>query len=111
MLTTHGLPRLVGLLAAPLVAGALAFVIGVPLLSLRGQRLAFATLATHLIFLSVVGEMPVTDGDVGLQGIPRLHSLGFEFGSVRSYAYLSSFALLGVVVVLATFSRHDRAVP
>jgi branched-chain amino acid transport system permease protein len=99
VLATNGAPGLVGLLAAPLVAAALAFVIGIPLLMLRGHHLAFATLATHLILLSVVGEMTITGGDVGLQGIPRLRVGGFEFQSVRSYAYLSSFALLGVVVV------------
>jgi branched-chain amino acid transport system permease protein len=111
VLTTHGVPGLVGLLAAPLVAGGLAFVIGLPLLLLRGQHLAFATLATHIIFLSVVGEMTITGGDVGLQGIPPLHILGFEFSSVRSYAYLSSFALLGVVVVARNIlaSRPGRA--
>ena len=99
VLTTHGAPGIVALVAAPLVASMLAFVIGIPLLLLRGQHLAFATLATHLIFLSVVGEMTVAGGDVGLQGIPSLDLFGFHFDSVRSYAYLSSFALLAVVVV------------
>jgi branched-chain amino acid transport system permease protein len=99
VLATHGVPGVVGFLAAPLVAAALAFVIGIPLLLLRGHHLAFATLATHLIFLSVVGEMTVTGGDVGLQGIPRLRVGGFEFQSIRSYAYLSACALLAVVVV------------
>jgi branched-chain amino acid transport system permease protein len=99
VLVTHGAPGLVGLLVAPLAAATLAVVVGIPLLLLRGHHLAFATLATHLIFLSVVGEMTVTGGDVGLQGIPRLHVGGFEFASVRSYAYLSSFALLAVVIV------------
>jgi branched-chain amino acid transport system permease protein len=99
VLTTHGAPGLVGLFAAPLAAAALAFLIGIPLLLLRGHHLAFATLATHLIFLSVVGEMAVTGGDVGLRGIPRLRVGGFEFESVRSYAFLGSFALLAVVIV------------
>jgi branched-chain amino acid transport system permease protein len=111
VLATHGVPGVVGLLAAPLAAGTLAFVIGLPLLLLRGQHLAFATLATHLIFLSVVGEMTITGGDVGLQGIPPLHIFGFEFNSIRSYAYLSSFSLIGVVVVARNIltSRPGRA--
>jgi len=99
VLTTQGAPGLVGLLAAPLAAAALAIVIGIPLLLLRGHHLAFATLAAHLIFLSVVGEMTITGGDVGLQGIPRLRVGGFAFDSVRSYAYLSSLALLAVVII------------
>lgn len=111
VLTTHGVPGIVGLIAAPLAASTLAFVIGIPLLLLRGQHLAFATLASHLIFLSLVGEMAFMGGDVGLQGIPRLSVFGLAFTSVRSYAYLSSFALIGVVVVARNIlaSRPGRA--
>jgi branched-chain amino acid transport system permease protein len=111
VLATHGFPGWAGLAAAPLAAAALAVVIGVPLLSLRGHHLAFATLATHLIFLSVIGQMTITGGDVGLQNIPRLHIGTFEFASVQSYAYLSSLALLAVVVVARNIlaSRPGRA--
>jgi branched-chain amino acid transport system permease protein len=111
VLAKHGVPSLVALLASPLAAAVVAAVIGVPLLVLRGHHLAFATLATHLICLSLIGELAIAGGDVGLQGIPGLHVASFDFGSVRSYAYLSSFALWSVVVsahnVLA--SRPGRA--
>jgi branched-chain amino acid transport system permease protein len=43
LLAVHGQPPLLGLLAAPLVAAAFALVVGVPLLRLRGNHLAFAT--------------------------------------------------------------------
>lgn len=111
VLTTHGCPGAVALLVAPCAAAALAVVIGVPLLLLRGHHLAFATLAAHLIFLSVIGEMTVTGGDVGLQGIPRLRLGPLELDSVRSYAYLSSLALVAVVVVARNIlaSRPGRA--
>ncbi len=111
VLATHGVPSLVGLLVAPLAAALLAALIGVPLLVLRGHHLAFATLATHLIFLSVIGELAIAGGDVGLQGIPSLRIAFFEFRSIRSYAYLSSFALLGVAVVAHNIlaSRPGRA--
>lgn len=111
VLTTHGCPGAVALLVAPVAAAALAAVIGVPLLLLRGHHLAFATLATHLIFLSVIGEMTITGGDVGLQGIPRLRLGPLELDSVRSYAYLSSLALAAVVIVARNIlaSRPGRA--
>jgi len=111
VLTSRGCPGLLGLCVAPLAAAALAGVIGVPLLLLRGHHLAFATLATHLIFLSVIGEATITGGDVGLQGIPRLRVGSYELASVRSYAYLSSFALLGVVLIAGNIlaSRPGRA--
>lgn len=111
VLTTRGFPSVVGLLLSPLAAALLAAVIGVPLLVLRGHHLAFATLATHLIFLSLIGELSVAGGDVGLQGIPRLRLASFEFGSVRSYAYLSSFSLCLIVVLSRNVltSRPGRA--
>ncbi len=111
VLATQGFPTIVGLLIAPFAAALLAFVIGVPLLVLRGHHLAFATLATHLIYLSVIGELTIAGGDVGLQGIPSLRIAGFEFGSVRSYAYLSSVLLSAVVVVTHNIlaSRPGRA--
>jgi branched-chain amino acid transport system permease protein len=112
VLTTHGYPSLLGLLVAPIAAAGMAAVIGIPLLLLRGHHLAFATLAVHLIVLSLVGEMAIMGGDVGLQGIPRLQTFGFEFDSVRSYAYLSVFLLAGVVVVTRNIlsSRAGRAI-
>ena len=47
-----GISPVLAVLAAPVVAAALAAVIGVPLLRLRGHYLAFATLALHLIAFS-----------------------------------------------------------
>jgi len=52
LLATHGFPPVLGLLAAPAVAALFALVIGIPLLTLRGHHLAFATLAMQLICLS-----------------------------------------------------------
>jgi branched-chain amino acid transport system permease protein len=111
VLATQGYPGIIALVAAPLVAASVAVLVGTPLLTLRGHHLAFATLATHLIFLSIVGEMPLAGGDVGLQGIPRLHVGPVAFESLRSYAFLSSFALVAVLVVVRNIlaSRPGRA--
>jgi len=108
---THGWPGVLALAAAPLTAGALAAAVGVPLFVLRGHHLAFATLALHLIFLSVIGEVAFVGGDVGLQGIPPLRLGPFEPSSVRGYAYLSSAVLLVVVALAQNIlaSRHGRA--
>jgi len=111
ILATHGCPTWLGLVAAPIAAAALAALVGVPLLLLRGHHLAFGTLALHVIFLSLVSELSITGGDVGLQGIPRLEIAGVTLTSVRSYAYLSGSALLLVVVVARNIlaSRPGRA--
>jgi branched-chain amino acid transport system permease protein len=111
VLATQGFPTLVALLMAPVAAALLAGLVGVPLLMLRGHHLAFGTLATHLIFLSVVGEMSFAGGDVGLQGIPRLSVGSVKLDSVLSYAYLGAFALLAVAIVARNIlsSRPGRA--
>ena len=111
VLATQGAPTLLALLIAPLAAALLAALVGVPLLMLRGHHLAFGTLATHIIFLSLVGEASVAGGDVGLQGIPRLNVGSATLDSVRSYAYLSAFALLAAAIVAANVlsSRPGRA--
>jgi branched-chain amino acid transport system permease protein len=111
VLATQGCPTLVALALAPVAAALVATVVGVPLLMLRGHHLAFATLATHIIFLSVIGEMAVAGGDVGLQGIPRLSVGPVAFDSVRGYAYLSAFGLLAVALVARNIlaSRPGRA--
>ena len=111
LLATHGCPPVLALLAAPAVAAVLALVIGIPLLTLRGHHLAFATLAMQLICLSLVGRMSVTGGDIGLQGIPKFSVASFELDTDRDYAYLAWGAL--VLVVLTTrnviASRPGRA--
>jgi branched-chain amino acid transport system permease protein len=111
VLATHGCPTLLALSIAPVAAALLSALVGVPLLMLRGHYLAFGTLAMHLIFLSVVGEMSVTGGDVGLQGIPRLNVGSVKLESVESYAYLSAFALLSVALIGQNIlsSRPGRA--
>lgn len=111
VLATQDCPTLIALAAAPFAAAVLAALVGVPLLVLRGHHLAFGTLATHLIVLSVVGEVTIAGGDVGLQGIPRLGVGPIAFDSVQSYAYLSSGALLLVALVARNVlaSRPGRA--
>lgn len=67
------IPPLLALVAAPLASAAIAYVVGLPLLRLRGHYLAFGTLAFQLITLSLIGEFrDITGGDTGLAGIPPL---------------------------------------
>ena len=66
-------PPLLGLVVAPVASAAIAYVVGLPLLRLRGHYLAFGTLAFQLITLSIIGEArDVTGGDTGLTAIPAL---------------------------------------
>jgi branched-chain amino acid transport system permease protein len=97
LFAVHGLPSLLGLLLAPVVAAAIAAIIGIPILRLRGHYLAFATLAIQLILLAIVGQLSFFGGDIGLLGIPQLDVGGLQLSTPRAYAWLT---WIGVVVVL-----------
>ncbi|WP_281904065.1 branched-chain amino acid ABC transporter permease [Phytohabitans aurantiacus] len=110
LLSVHSFPPLLGLLAAPVAAALFALLVGVPLLRLRGHHLAFATLATQLILLSLVGQADWAGGAIGLQGIPRLSVGGYEFAEDISYAYLTwaAVALTLIVAHNVVASRSGR---
>lgn len=100
ILAVKGLPPLLGLVAAPVVAAVFALLAGVPLLRLRGHYLAFATLALQLIVLSLAGEMEITGGSIGLRGIPQFSVGPVELDEDAGYAYLT-WAVLGIALLLA----------
>jgi branched-chain amino acid transport system permease protein len=100
ILTVHGVPPLLGLLAAPVLAAGFAAVVGIGVLRLRGHYLAFATLAMQLILLSVLAQSDWAGGAIGLQGIPRMSVGGFELDEDSHYAYLT-WAGLAIVLVVA----------
>jgi branched-chain amino acid transport system permease protein len=99
LMAAHGLPPLLGLACAPLVAAAAAALVGVPLLRLRGHYLAFATVALQLILLSVAGQASFTGGDIGLQGVPQFAVGGVTLSGGVSYAYLT-LAAVALVLLL-----------
>lgn len=108
LLAVQGVPTLLGLLAAPVVAAAVAAVVGVSMLRLRGHYLAFATLALQLILLSVLSQADWAGGAIGLQGIPRLSIAGIEFTDDVSYAYLT-WAVLALTLLVTYNVINSRA--
>ncbi|GAB3447394.1 branched-chain amino acid ABC transporter permease [Actinophytocola sediminis] len=108
LLATNGVPPLLGLLAAPVVAAAFAALVGIGMLRLRGHYLAFATLAMQLILLSVLAQSEWAGGAIGLQGIPRLTVAGFELSEDLHYAYLT-WAGLALTLVVAHNVVRSRA--
>lgn len=69
-------PLLPALLAGALVAAAIAFVVGIAVLRLRGHYLAVATLGLIVIVRVVTNNMDGwTRGGLGLSGVPRLTDL------------------------------------
>jgi branched-chain amino acid transport system permease protein len=104
-------PWLVMLCAPPLVAG-IAFLLGYPVLKLKGHFLAMATLGFGIIFHILFNEtVDVTGGPSGLPGIPNLSVAGFTFDSdLKNYLLVWGVTLLLLFLSINLFhSRIGRA--
>ncbi len=97
---------------AAIVVGCLAFLIGFPILKLKGHYLAMATLGLGIIIYIVFNEtVELTGGPSGLSGIPNLQLGGITFDSdVKNY-YLIWCVTLAVMLFSINLanSRVGRA--
>lgn len=114
ILAAHGVPTVLALVAAPVGTAALAAIVGVPLLRLRGNYLAFATLALQLIFLAIItNQSGLTGGEIGLQGFPALTIGGTLTGAVFAavvWALAMLSLLLGWNLVTSRAGRGLQAI-
>ena len=100
-------PRHLGLDPLPslglglLCAGLLAFLVGRPILRLRGHYLAVATLGLGiLIWLVLNSEVAITGGRDGIQ-VPRLVLFGWRVAGAETWYWINGLTLLaGVLVAL-----------
>jgi branched-chain amino acid transport system permease protein len=88
------------MLASAALSMMVAYLIGRPILHLRGFVLAMGSLAVQLVLIHAAIELlDFTGGSMGLTGVPRFSALGFVFSSDLSYYYLVwAFALLSVAI-------------
>ena len=101
--TRYGFPPLVAFWASAAAAAALAYLIGKPILKLKGYFLALATLGFGEIFLVFVRETHhVTGGVIGIFGIPWFSLAGFSFDTYLKQYYL----IWGVLIGLLLFSKN-----
>jgi len=101
--TTYGAPIPLGMVAGVALACAVAWIIGIPTLKLKGNYLAMATLGFGVIVYIVFNEtIELTGGPSGFVGIPRLTLFGFTFDSDASYYVL----LAAVLSLVALFSLN-----
>lgn len=102
-------------LAMPLAAavvGVLAFLIGLPILKLKGHYLAMATLGLGIIIYIAFNEtVDLTGGPSGLSGIPNLSIGSLTFDSdVKNYYLIWIFTLVTILLTLnLANSRVGRA--
>jgi len=98
---TLGLPVWLALPAGALVSGLVAFVVGRPILKLRGYYLAVATLGLGLlIWMFFNNQSELTGGPNGMQ-VPRLVLFGWRAASPSTWYWISGATLiLGVWIAL-----------
>jgi branched-chain amino acid transport system permease protein len=76
------IPFLPALIIAGLVSAFIAFLIGAPALRLKGDYLAIATLGfAEIIRIILNNAQGITNGALGLRGIPRTTNLYWSFGA------------------------------
>lgn len=113
---TFGWNPWVTMLVAALVVGGMAFLIGFPVLKLKGHYLAMATLGLGIIIYIVFQEwVAVTGGPSGLSGIPNLTLGPLVFDSdLKNYylvwAFVLLFVLLSVNLANSRIGRAFRAI-
>jgi branched-chain amino acid transport system permease protein len=86
------------MLSAMLLAAFAAFVIGRPLLRLRGHYLSMATFALALgTYSFVTAAMSLTNGGIGISGVPPLEIGDISFAEPRMF-YILSWILCALVL-------------
>ena len=105
-------------LAMPLgaaVAMAAAYVVGAPILKLRGYVSAMATLALHLMLIVAATELDFTGGAVGITGLAKFRVLGLPLNDDRLFFWFTwGLAMIAVWIGLnidrSRIGRAPRAI-
>lgn len=87
------------ILVGGLMAAVIGFLIGVPVLRLRGDYLAIVTLAFGEIIKSVLNVLPFTNGAKGLSGIEK-------YTNYQHYTIV--FVIMVITIVIITNMVHSR---
>ncbi len=91
--------------AAAVIAGLFGFILGSPVIRLRGDYLGIVTLGFgEIVRLIFVGWVDVTRGPMGLPGIPAPYLFGFTFSGKLEFYYLI------LLLVLVTYFVINRLV-
>ncbi len=101
----------VALIVAPVVAMGVGYVVGLPLLRLRGHHLAVATLAFGIIVYTLLNNLRgLTGGPIGLRGITQPTLGGKVLSGDGFYYFIWVIAALALIVAYNIVrSRPGRA--
>lgn len=104
--TRYSVPTFVAFWASAATAAVIAYLIGRPILKLKGYFLALATLGFGEIFLVMVRESrSLTGGVSGIFGIPWFSLAGFSFDTYLKQYYLIWGVLLGLLLFAKNLVR------
>ena len=107
LVVKYGWDPFVAMIASMVAAMVLAYAIGKPILKLRGFVLAMASLAFQLVLVFVALEaVAVTDGAMGISGVPKFAVLGWRMTDDRVYFY---FVWLLVILAITIGLNVDRS--
>jgi len=87
-----------GMAAGTVAAWVLGYAIGRPILRLKGLSLALATLAFGEIMHILFTELRITNGAIGISGIPSPSIGGIELDTPRAYYWLVAAVACAVLV-------------
>ena len=97
------------ILAGMVLAGSLAYAIGIPALRLKGHYLAMATLGFGMIVYIIFNEyVGLTGGPSGFGEIPPLSLLGLTLDTTMGFYYFSWFSAV-VTLVFSLNVVHSRS--
>ncbi|MEX1233518.1 MAG: branched-chain amino acid ABC transporter permease [Roseovarius sp.] len=104
LVTRLELPVLLGLPAGAFVAGAVAFLIGAPLLRLRGVYFVLITFAMNELFRLVMLDIPAySGGSSGIVGIPKISVFGLTLSKhqdVYPFVLICLALVMGLLVLI-----------
>jgi branched-chain amino acid transport system permease protein len=113
LLTTRaGFSPWIALIFAMAITGIFAFVVGIPVLKLRGHYLAMATLGFgEIVYIFFNSAVDLTGGPSGFGQIPRLSIFGFVLKRDVHFYYLvwTTVVILMVLALNVIHSRVGRA--
>lgn len=111
LMLTAGVPLVLSLLAAGVIAAAAGAALALPAIRTSGLYAAMVTLAFAVIVEHVIGRWKSLTGGFNGLSVPKPRLFGLDLGTVSGFYYLALALLILVVIVLANLlrSRTGRA--
>jgi branched-chain amino acid transport system permease protein len=106
LMVNYGLSFWLALPISAMVTGLFGFLLGTPVIRLKGDYLGIVTLGFgEIVRLIFVNWIDVTNGPMGIPGIPSPELFGYSFSQKLDYYYLIAFLVLITIFVVNRILR------